>query len=119
MYSDFPINDSYYFPPFECLKDVDNIACYEKKKILILSLRLMEFVIEVKSPSDRIIDLKKKMLQWQKNGVKLGWLVNKEDETTWVYETGKEPYIIRFEDNLDGGDVLNGFVLNIFKLLHP
>jgi Uma2 family endonuclease len=78
-----------------------------------------EFVIEVKSPSDRIVDLKKKMLQWQKNGVKLGWLVNKEDETTWVYETGKEPFIVRFEDNLDGGNVLNGFVLNIFKLLHP
>jgi len=77
-----------------------------------------EFVIEVKSPSDSIVDLKKKMLQWQKNGVKLGWLVNKEDETTWVYEQGKEPVIVKFDETLDGKEILQGFQLNIFKLLH-
>jgi Uma2 family endonuclease len=78
-----------------------------------------EFVIEVKSPSDRIVDLKKKMLIWQRNGVLLGWLVNKEDETTWVYEAGREPYIVKFEETLDGKNVLPGFTLNIFNLLNP
>jgi Uma2 family endonuclease len=78
-----------------------------------------EFVIEVKSPSDRIVDLKKKMVQWQKNGVKLGWLVNKEDETTWVYESGKEPLIVKFEDALDGKDILPGFAINIYQIIHP
>ena len=96
----------------EILKNISE----EQKRVFLPACP--EFVIEVKSPSDRIVDLKKKMVQWQKNGVKLGWLVNKEDETTWVYETGREPYIVKFDEILDGKDVLAGFSINISKLLN-
>ena len=35
-----------------------------------------DFVVELKSPSDRISKLQQKMLEYRRNGVELGWLID-------------------------------------------
>lgn len=75
-----------------------------------------EFIIEVKSPTDRLPDLKKKIQAWIKNGAKLAWLVNPEDEVTWVYEEGKEPEVVKFDEVINGKSVLPEFEIKIASI---
>lgn len=76
-----------------------------------------DFVGEVRSSSDSIGPLRKKMANaWMKNGVRLGWLIDPYEEKAYIYRQGvKEPEIVtNFEKNaLDGEDVLPGFNLKL------
>ena len=53
-----------------------------------------DFVIEVKSPSDRIPTLQAKMEQWLRNGVRLGFLLDTETETAYLYAPGQPPQTV-------------------------
>ncbi len=77
-----------------------------------------EFVVEVKSPSDSVSELKLKMQEWMENGCLLAWLVNPDDETIWVYRKNEKPFVQSFEQTLYGYDVLKGFELNLKNLLN-
>lgn len=76
-----------------------------------------EFVVEVKSPSDRMTTLHAKMEQWLRNGVQLGFLLDTEAETAFVYRPGQPPVEVQGYDNeLSGEAVLPGFVLDLRPL---
>jgi len=47
-----------------------------------------EFVVEVMAPSDRLKDAKEKMIEWMANGVQLGWLVDGDRQTVYIYRAG-------------------------------
>jgi Uma2 family endonuclease len=48
-----------------------------------------EFVVEVMSPSDRLNPAMEKMLEWLRGGVELGWLINGDARTVYIYRAGK------------------------------
>jgi Uma2 family endonuclease len=48
-----------------------------------------EFVIEVMSPSDRLPAAKRKMQEWMRAGVELGWLIDGDEQTVYVYRAGQ------------------------------
>ena len=48
-----------------------------------------EFVVEVLSPSDRVPAAKKKMEEWIRAGVELGWLIDGDKRTIYVYRAGQ------------------------------
>ena len=50
-----------------------------------------EFVIEVRSPSDRPKALKARMQEWIDNGVQLAWLIDGRGRTVTIYRPGREP----------------------------
>ena len=81
-----------------------------------------DFVGEVRSSSDSIGQLRKKMANaWMKNGVRLGWLIDPYEEKAYIYRQGeKEPEIVKGFDkkSLDGEDILQGFKLDLpeFKI---
>jgi Uma2 family endonuclease len=76
-----------------------------------------EFVVEVKSPSDRITTLHAKMEQWLRNGVQLGFLLNTDNETAYVYRPGQPMQEVQGYDNeLSGEPLLPGFVLDLRPL---
>jgi len=76
-----------------------------------------EFVVEVKSPSDRISTLQAKMTQWLQNGVQLGFLLHTEAELAWVYRSGQPVQEVQgYEAELSGEDVLLGFTLDLRPL---
>ena len=76
-----------------------------------------DFVIEVKSPSDRIPTLQAKMEQWLRNGVRLGFLLDTETEAAYVYAPGQLVQTLPgFDRELSGEPVLPGFRLDLREL---
>lgn len=77
-----------------------------------------DFIIEVRSNSDRIARLKKKMTDvWIKNGVRLGWLIDPVEKNAYIYrQDGSSETIPSFDHVLSGEDVCVGFKLDLSKL---
>lgn len=77
-----------------------------------------DFVIEVKSPSDSINQLKLKMEDWINNGCQLAWLIDPIDKKAWVYtQNGLIKTIVSFDEKLEGMEVMPGLVLDLKSLL--
>jgi Uma2 family endonuclease len=72
-----------------------------------------DFVVELRSPSDRMDPLHKKMGSWITNGCRLGWLIDPVEKEAFIYRPDHEPERHAWDDPLSGGDVLPGFVLNL------
>ena len=72
-----------------------------------------EFVTEVLSPSDRLRSAQKKMRQWAANGVDLGWLIDGDRRTVYVYAGGGEPRTVENADRLEGEGSVTGFVMDL------
>ena len=76
-----------------------------------------DFIIEVKSPSDRPNVLQAKMEQWLRNGVRLAFLIDTETETATIYRPHQAPETVQgFDHDLSGEPVLPGFVLSLREL---
>jgi len=79
-----------------------------------------DFVVEVRSFSDSLKGLKKKMeTVWMKNGVKLAWLIDAKKETVYIYRQGKSVEIVKgFKDKiLSGEGVMPKFEFPLSKLI--
>jgi Uma2 family endonuclease len=75
-----------------------------------------DFVIELRSSSDRLQTLQDKMLEYRDNGVNLGLLLNRKERQVEIYRLDKEIEILDSPLSLDCGDVLPGFSLELTKL---
>ena len=76
-----------------------------------------EFVIEVRSKSDDLEDLKNKMTVWIKNGVLLAWLIDPRNRSVYIYRTGKKEEVIGdFNQKVVGESPVNGFELDLSRL---
>jgi Uma2 family endonuclease len=76
-----------------------------------------EFVIEVRSKSDRLPDLKKKMHVWIANGAELAWLIDPEEKTTYIFRSnGEEFSLTGFDRKISGEGPVAGFVLDLSLL---
>jgi len=72
-----------------------------------------EFVIEVMSPSDRLKPAQAKMEVWIANGVQLGWLIDGDHESVYVYRPDRPPKTLRGIKELAGAGPVAGFVLKL------
>ena len=77
-----------------------------------------DFVIELKSKTDSLPLLKKKLLRWLDHGVRLGWLVAPETETVYVYRAGQPtPTVVKgFGHSLSAAPELPDFALDLVEL---
>jgi Uma2 family endonuclease len=76
-----------------------------------------DFVIELKSETDSLTDLQRKMAKWVKNGVRPAWLVCPDSQTIYIYEPGKPQLAIHFDETLSGGEVLVDFSTRLSDIL--
>ncbi len=76
-----------------------------------------DFVVELRSPSDKLGKLRRKMQQYIAQGVKLGWLLDPITGLVEVYRPGREVEVLNRPATLSGEDVLPGFVLNLRGIL--
>ena len=53
-----------------------------------------DFVVEVRSPSDRLRDQQTKMDIWMHYGVRLGWLVDLDACNVWIYRPDQDPQLL-------------------------
>ncbi len=72
-----------------------------------------DFVIELRSETDRLAPIKEKMQEYIENGLRLGWLINPQDRQVEIYRLGKVIEIIQMPTILSGEDVLPGFELQV------
>lgn len=76
-----------------------------------------DFVIELRSPSDSLTELKSKMSKWMKNGCELGWLVDPSQQKAYVFKpNGSVLEIDGFDKKLSGETLLPGFELDLSRL---
>ncbi|HAC65118.1 MAG TPA: hypothetical protein DCF68_16710 [Cyanothece sp. UBA12306] len=72
-----------------------------------------DFVIELRSPSDRLQPLQDKMREYLDSGLRLGWLINPQDNTVEIYRPQQPVEIFNLPVSLSGEDVLPEFNLLI------
>ena len=72
-----------------------------------------DFVIELRSTSDRRSDLEAKMHEYQAAGVRLGWLIDPIERCVLVYRQHQPMVSVAHPPRLDGSPVLPGFVLEL------
>lgn len=78
-----------------------------------------DFVIELRSQSDRPPVLKEKMREWIANGAQLGWLIDPEDRTVGVYRGDGEPDVLMNVREVIGDGPVAGFVLDLVRVWDP
>lgn len=78
-----------------------------------------EFVIELRSSTDRLRTLREKMLEWIENGAKLGWLLDAEQEVVEVFRPGLPTEIISKATKVRGEGPVAGFVLDLRSVWYP
>lgn len=76
-----------------------------------------DFVVEIRSQTDRLKKLQTKMTDsWMANGVRLAWLIDPFEEKAWIYREGQpEPSVVEgfSGKKLSGEAVLPGFELDL------
>ena len=75
-----------------------------------------DFLIELRSPSDRLQPLQDKMQEYLECGLRLGWLINRQDQQVEIYRQGKPKEVLQQPETLSGEEVLPGFVLKLKKI---
>jgi Uma2 family endonuclease len=75
-----------------------------------------DFVIELRSKTDSLKTLQAKMEEYRANGVRLGWLINPQQQQVEIYRLGQEVEILQSPTLLSGEDVLSGFTLDLSSI---
>lgn len=82
----------------------------ERKKFALL---VPDFVIELRSETDRLPPLQAKMVEYRDNGVRLGWLINPRDRQVEIYRLDCDVEVLAHPLTLSGEDVLPEFTLDL------
>lgn len=76
-----------------------------------------DFVIELRSKSDSLKELRAKMQEYLDNGLRLGWLIDPENCRVEIYRPGEKMEIRENPSEVSGEDVLVGFRLELQGIL--
>jgi Uma2 family endonuclease len=77
-----------------------------------------DFVIELRSDTDRMPKLREKMEEYRANGVLLGWLIDPQQQQVEIYRLGQDVEVLQSPTELSGEDVLPGFVLDLRSIFN-
>jgi Uma2 family endonuclease len=72
-----------------------------------------DFVIELRSRTDSLESLREKMQEYLNSGLRLGWLINPQDQQVEIYRRDQPTETLGFPVTLSGEDVLPGFVFSL------
>jgi Uma2 family endonuclease len=95
-----------------------DVAWVEKARITALApdpARFLplapDFVIELRSATDKLATLQHKMAEYRDCGVRLGWLIDPQEKRVEIYRVGRPTEYLSQPEQLSGEEVLPGFVL--------
>jgi len=78
-----------------------------------------DFVIEVRSKSDRLKQLREKMREYIEQGAQLGWLINPQDKTIEVFRADGSSQVLTGVDKIEGEGPVSGFVMDLTYVWDP
>lgn len=76
-----------------------------------------DFVLELRSQSDQLKDCFEKMSDWMDNGCQLAWLIDLDNQITYIYRPQQDRQEIKGLVILSGETVLPGFTLDLGHLV--
>ena len=80
------------------------------------SLIAPDFVLELRSKSDRLPNLLRKMSEYVENGVRLAWMIDPAEKLVHIYRGDGSTQILDNPAKVSGEDVLNGFELDLAEI---
>jgi Uma2 family endonuclease len=89
---------------------LETLTAKQREKFLPLC---PDFVIELRSPSDRLSVLQDKMREYLDNGARLGWLIDPQQKRVYVYRPQTSVQELEAPQEISGDPVLPGFVLDL------
>jgi Uma2 family endonuclease len=98
------------------LSRLEKLTPREKEQFIPLC---PDFVIEVASPSDEVSDLRAKIQEYLRAGLRLGWLILPASREVEVYSPTTEVQILTSAEAVTGGPVLPGFKLELALIWKP
>ena len=78
-----------------------------------------DFVIELRSDTDRLSTLRKKMSEYIANGAQLGWLIDPKTSSVEIYRPGQETEVVTGILTIEGEGPVPGFVLPLERIWNP
>ena len=75
-----------------------------------------DFIIELKSESDSLKDLRAKMQEYLEKGTALGWLIDPQNQQVEIYKQHQDVEIITPSQTLSGGETLPEFILDFAEI---
>lgn len=72
-----------------------------------------DFVIELRSEDQSVVELREKMEEYMACGCRLGWLIDPQYRRTYVYFENGAIQTIAFEESLSGGNVMPGLSIRL------
>ena len=75
-----------------------------------------DFVIELRSPTDRLARLQDKMAEYMANGTQLGWLIDPLNKRVYVYRPDADIETLDAPEQVSGDPLLQGFRLLMEEL---
>jgi Uma2 family endonuclease len=88
----------------------------QKQKFLPLC---PDFVVEIRSPSDRLVELQAKMQEYLDNGAQLGWLIDPQSRSVYRYRPNHPVERLEHLAIVAADPVLPGFVLDLQHIWEP
>ena len=95
---------------------LDRLSAQVKEKFLPLC---PDFAIELRSPSDRLSDVKAKVEEYRDNGARLAWLLDPQERRVHVYRPGRPIEVLEAPLTVSGDPELPGFVLELEPIWQP
>lgn len=72
-----------------------------------------DFVIELRSRTDRLKPLQEKMEEYLNSGLQLGWLINPQDKTVEIYRQNQAVEVVKMPVTLSGENILPDLTVNL------
>jgi Uma2 family endonuclease len=91
----------------------DSLNASQKRKFAPIC---PDFVVELCSPSDRLMDVQIKMQEYLDNGTILGWLIEPETKQVQIYRQNQTVEVQNAPSCLFGENVLTGFELDLQEI---
>lgn len=92
----------------------NRLGLEDKKRFAAIS---PDFIIELRSESDSLVELKVKMTEWVQNGTKLAWLIDPIEEKAYIYKLdGSIEEVDSFDKILEANEIVQGFSINLTLL---
>ena len=78
-----------------------------------------DFVVELRSDTDRLSVLQAKMQEYIANGARLGLLIDPQDRRVYIYRPDSEVQTLQNPDTISADPILPGFTLNLREIWDP
>jgi Uma2 family endonuclease len=78
-----------------------------------------DLAVEIVSPNDLFVEVRRKASEYMRAGVRLTWIVNPDEREVQVYRGNGTYLLVQNGDALDGEDVIPGFRCPLAEIFLP